>query len=218
MNRQEIQTLGNFLRQLVQARAVAKDLQADSMIAGAVAQQPDATYLLVQRALLMEHALHNAKARIASLQSQLEAAKSPPARGFLDAETWGNIPAAAARPPVSMSTAPTYVQQPAPVQSQPPAASRGMFGGALRGRLGTVAATAAGVAGSAFLFQGIEHLMHPGGTTGLMNPAGMASLSSPMGGSTVNHFYETSERMTSGSALDFLATDGPGLDDDSMPG
>jgi hypothetical protein len=54
MNTQEIQSLESFLNQLVQARGVAKDPQADSLIANAVAQQPDAAYLLVQRALLME--------------------------------------------------------------------------------------------------------------------------------------------------------------------
>lgn len=217
MNVQETQSLGNFLNQLVQARGIAKDPQADSMIAAAVAQQPDAAYLLVQRALLMERALNDAKAQAASLQSQLDAAKSSPGRGFLDAETWGNAPAAAPRPAVSMPTAPVYVQ-PAPLPSQPPAASPGMFGGGPGGTLGTVAATAAGMAGGAFLFQGIEHMMHPAGAAGFMNPAGMASLSSPAGSSTVNNFYEADERTTSGSALDFLATDDPSLDDDSMLG
>lgn len=64
----------------------------------------------------------------------------------------------------------------------------------------------------------IEHMMHPGGAAGFMNPSGMASLSSPTGSSTVNNFYEADERMTSGSALDFLATDDPNLDDDSTLG
>lgn len=217
MNLHETQSLGIFLNQLVQAHGIAKDPQADSMIAGAVAQQPDATYLLVQRALLVEQALDNARTQIASLQSQLEAAKSPPARGFLDAAAWGNTPAAAPRAAVSMPPAPAYVQS-APMQSPPPAAAPGIFGGGLGGTLGTVAATAAGVAGGAFLWEGIEHMMHPGGAAGFMNPSGMASLSSPTGSSTVNNFYEADERMTSGSALDFLATDDPNLDDDSMLG
>jgi uncharacterized protein len=217
MNTQEIQALESFLNQLVQARGVAKDPQAESLIAAAVTKQPDAAYLLVQRALLVEQALNGAKAQIASLQSQLQAAQSPPARGFLDAEAWGNTPAAAPRPAVSTPTAPmapAYVQ-PTAMQSQAPAASPGFFSGGLGGTLGTVAATAAGVAGGAFLFQGIEHMMHPGGASGFMNQSGLASLTPPVGSTTVNNFYEADPPMTSGSSLDFLATDDTSWDDGS---
>lgn len=217
MNTQETQSLEVFLAQLVQARGVAKDPQAERLIAGAIAQQPDAAYLLVQRALLMEQALNSAKAQIASLQTQLQAAQSPPARGFLDAEAWGNSPAPLPRPAVSVPTAPAYAQS-APLQPQLPAATPGFFGGGLGGALGTVAATAAGVAGGAFLFQGIEHMMHPGGVSGMMNQHGMASLAQPSEGTTVNNFYEAAPSMTSGSALDFLATDGTNWDDDSTLG
>jgi hypothetical protein len=214
MNTQEMQSLENFLNQLVQARGVAKDPQIDSLIAGAVAQQPDAAYLLVQRALLMEQALNGAKAQVASLQSRLQAAQSPPARGFLDAESWGNTPAAAPRPAVSAPAVPTYMQ-PAAIPPQAPAASPGFFSGGLGGTLGTVAATAAGVAGGAFLFQGIEHMMHPSGASGFMNQSGMTSLTPPVGSTTVNNFYESDPAMTSGSSLDFLASDDTSWDDGS---
>jgi hypothetical protein len=213
MNTPETQSLETFLSQLIQVRGVAKDPQADSLIAAAVAQQPEAAYLLVQRALLMEQALNNAKAQVASLQRQLEAGQAPPARGFLDAETWGNTPAAP-RPAVGAPAAPAYVQ-PTPMQPQAPAASSVYFGGGLRGTLGTVAATAAGVAGGAFLFQGIEHMMHPSGGNGFMNQSAMASLIAPVENTTVNNFYEADPPMTSGSSLDFLATDGGNWDDDS---
>jgi hypothetical protein len=162
MTPQDMQALQNFLTQLVQARGVAKDPQADSLIAGAVAQQPDAAYLLVQRVLMVEQALERAKAQIASLQSQLQAAQSPPARGFLDAETWGNTSAAPVRPAVSAPMAPTLMQpQFAAMPPQAPPAPSGFFSGGLGGTLGTVAATAAGVAGGALLFQGIGNMMHP---------------------------------------------------------
>jgi hypothetical protein len=164
----------------------------------------------------MEQALNNARAQIASLQSQLQAAQSPPARGFLDAEAWGNTPAASPRPTVSVPAVPAYMQ-PAPTQPQQPAASPGFFGGGLGGTLGTVAATAAGVAGGAFLFQGIEHMMHPGGASGFMNQSGMASLTPPVGSTTVNNFYEADPPMTSGSSLDFLASDDTSWDDGSSP-
>jgi hypothetical protein len=51
------------------------------------------------------------------------------------------------------------------MQTQAPAAPRGFFGGGLGGAPGTVAATAAGLAGGAFLFQGIERLMHSVGAS-----------------------------------------------------
>jgi hypothetical protein len=217
MNTQEIQSLEIFLNQLVQARDVAKDPQADGLIANAVAQQPDAAYLLVQRALLMEQALNGAKAQVASLQSQLQAEQFPPARGFLDTEPWGNASAGAPQSAVSApaaSMAPTYVQ-PTAMLTQTPAASRGLFGGGLGGTLGTVAATAAGVAGGAFLFQGIEHMMHPGSASGFMNQSGLASFDPQAENTTVNNFYEARPAMTSGSALDFLASDETGWDDGS---
>lgn len=212
MNTQEIQSLETFLDQLVQVRGVAKDPQAESLIAGAVAQQPDAPYLLVQRALLMEQALNRAKAQIASLQGQLQ-----PTRGFLDAEAWGNTPAGAPRTTARAPAAPADMQ-PAAMAVQAPAATPGFFSGGLGGTLGTVAATAAGVAGGAFLFQGIEHMMHAGGASGLMHQSGMASVAPAVESTTVNNFYEADPPLTSGSSLDFLATDGTGWDDDSPLG
>jgi hypothetical protein len=218
MNTQEIQALESFLNQLVQARGVAKDPQAESLIAAAVAKQPDAAYLLVQRALLVEQALNGAKAQVASLQSQLQAAQSPPARGFLDAEAWGNTPAASPRPTVSAPTvpmAPTYIQ-PTAMPPQAPVVSPGFFGGGLGGTLGTVAATAAGVAGGAFLFQGIEHMMHPGGASGFMNPSGMASFAPPVENTTVNNFYSADPALDTRSSFnDDLAADDTTWGDDS---
>jgi hypothetical protein len=216
MNTQEIQSLENFLDQLVQARGIAKDAQADSLIAAAVAKQPDAAYLLVQRALLVEQALIGAKAQVASLQSQLQAAQSLPARGFLDAEAWGNTPAAAPRPTAgapAVPVAPTYIQ-PGPMPPQAPVVSPGFFGGGLGGTLGTVAATAAGVAGGAFLFQGIEHMMHPGGASGFMNQSGTASLTPPVENTTVNNFYGADPAQDTGSSFDDLAADDTTWDDD----
>ena len=99
MSPQETQSLQDFLNQLIQARGIAKDPQAEALIASAVAQQPDAAYLLVQRALLMDQALNMAKTQIASLQSQVQATQAAPSRSFLDpANAWGNTPAGAFRP------------------------------------------------------------------------------------------------------------------------
>ena len=154
MNPSDEKTLQDFLGQLVQARGVTKDPQADALIQRAVAEQPDAAYLLVQRALLVEQALGNAKARIAELERQTTKGSG----GFLDATTWGN-------------SAQSNPSTPAPVQSAAqgvalPARSGGFLAGAGGGMLGTIAATAAGVAAGSFLFHGIGNLLDQNGAQG----------------------------------------------------
>jgi len=157
MNPSDEKTLQDFLGQLVQARGVTKDPDADALIQRAVAQQPDAAYLLVQRALLVEQALGNAKARIAELENQ--GAKG--GGGFLDANQWGNSAQSAPSNPVPGVKQGTY-QQNGPtgsVAQAQPARSGGFLGGAGGSMLGTVAATAAGVAAGSFLFHGIGNLL-----------------------------------------------------------
>lgn len=210
MTPQESQSLREFLDQLTQVRGISKDPQAGSMIAAAVAQQPDAAYLLVQRALLQDQALNAARAQLAQLQSQLQAEREAArggAGGFLDpASAWGNSayadPRATGMAPARSAqrydnpSAPQY-NAPAPQYSAPPPqqfapapqARSGFFGGGGGGGsfLGSMAATAAGVAGGAFLFQGIENLMgHHGGASGLMGQAGGAL---PAENTTINNFY-----------------------------
>ena len=218
MSPQEIQSLQDFLNQLTQVRGIAKDPQADVLIANAVARQPDAAYLLVQRAMLVEQALNNAKTQIASLQSQMQATQSAPARSFFDANAWGNTPA----PAPMMASAPAPMQTPAaPVMQSPaPAASPGFFGSGIGSVLGTVATTAAGVAGGAFLFQGIEHLMHPDGGTGFMNQSGMTPSETTVENTTINNYYgndtaQQAQADDSTSMDDFTADDTGWNDDDS---
>ncbi|MFC3106724.1 DUF2076 domain-containing protein [Undibacterium arcticum] len=216
MSPQETQSLQDFLNQLTQVRGIAKDPQADALIASAIAQQPDAAYLLVQRALLMEQALNIAKTQIAALQNQIQASQSVPARSFLDPNAWGSTPVAASRPAAvpMMPSAPAPMQTPV-MQSAAPAASPGFFGGGVGSMLGTVAATAAGVAGGAFLFQGIEHLMHPSGGTGLMNQPGMAPLAAPVENTTVNNYYGADTATDDSTSVDDVATDDWSGDDGS---
>ncbi|MFL9924100.1 DUF2076 family protein [Herbaspirillum lusitanum] len=196
MSPQETQTLQDFLNQLTQVRGIGKDAQADAMISSAVAQQPDAAYLLVQRALLMDQALATSKAQIASLQSQLQALQSgaAPAHGFLDSNAWGNAPAASPRSGPAPAYVPAYTPAAAPAQpaspyQAAPAPSSGFFGGGMGSMLGTVAATAAGVAGGAFLFQGIEHMMNSGSGSGLMHQNGLSTPVENVENTTVNNYY-----------------------------
>lgn len=170
MSPQETQVLQNFLDQLVKVQDSNKDAQALSLINEAVSKQPDAHYLLVQRALLLDQALVNANQQIASLQAEvreLQTQRNPaPANNFLDPATtgWGNSANSRAQPSTSYSVTGSALPPPLPTgymnAAAPVAASAsGFFGGGAGNVLGTVAATAAGVAAGAFLFQGIGHLM-----------------------------------------------------------
>ncbi|KLD79672.1 DUF2076 family protein [Xanthomonas hyacinthi] len=164
MTPQEQQLLEDFLARLRSVGGVAKDPQADALIRERLAGQPDAAYLLVQRALLLEHALESAQAQIAQLQ---QAAPPPPAASFLG-QGFNAGP-----PPLPPAPAP----QPAPgwrerlfgggasLPEQAPVAAPAARG---PGFLGTAATTAAGVAGGMFLFEGVESLLggHHGGFLG----------------------------------------------------
>ena len=152
MTPQEMQALEGFLTQLTQARASAKDPQADALIADAVARQPDAAYLLVQRAMMLDHALATAKTQISTLQSQLQMAQANGANRFLDPENaWGNsanrvAPSPVMPPPMAAPvTVPQAFQaaQPAPAQPSRP----GFLSGGLGGTLGGSANSASGLLG-----------------------------------------------------------------------
>ncbi|WP_296946397.1 DUF2076 domain-containing protein [uncultured Massilia sp.] len=191
MSTQDARMLQDFLAQLVQARGVRKDPEADALIQRAVAQQPDAAYLLVQRALLVGQALENAKDRIAALEEQLREAQAQAQQQgqqggrFLDADSWGN--SGTARPAAQQQGYARDLQQAYPSQSQPPqyqpqypsqpqyqsAPRSGFLSGGFGSALGTMAATAAGVAAGGFLFQGLENMFnhneHGGGGNHLLN-------------------------------------------------
>lgn len=211
MNAQEYQVLGTFLNQLVQARVPAKDPQAAAMIHDAVGQQADAAYLLVQKVLLLDRALSQAKMQIGDLQAQLQAARSSGTAGFIDsASSWGNTP--------SSATASVSVS-PAQGSSAPPSARPGFLGDGLRSTLGNIATTAAGVAGGALLFEGIEHLMHHNGGSGFLAAPAMAGM--PSETTVVNNYYDSDSPapLTSGRDEPGFFDDGAGYldsDDNSL--
>jgi hypothetical protein len=178
MTPQENQALQTLLSQLTQVKGITKDPQAEAMIADAVARQPDAAYLLVQRSMILEQALDAAKAQISDLQKQLQHAQPQDAnKNFLDANSWGNTGAdmerSVARADTGAGTERSVTgaeipanmprQNAVPAPNAARAASPGFLGGGAGSMLGTMAATAAGVAGGAFLFQGIGNLLgnHP---------------------------------------------------------
>ena len=147
MTPDERSLLTGFLSDLGQTRGVAKDPEADRMIADAVGANPDAVYLLVQHAILSDQALHATQAQLQDLQQQ-----APPqsTTSFLPVRGSSYMPSA----PDPQS--PWAGQQGAPVQSSPFAATSGL-GGFLRSA-GTMAA---GVAAGDFLAQGISNIFSP---------------------------------------------------------
>ncbi|SMF94036.1 hypothetical protein SAMN02949497_1338 [Methylomagnum ishizawai] len=183
MNSEERRLLSEFLDQLAQVKGVAKDPDADGLIAQAAAKQPDACYLLVQKALLQEQALNNARAQIADLRNQLAQAQARPAPaptrsgGFLG----GGDPWASAAPRPAA---------PASSWGAPAAPQAGSGGGGLGGFLGTAAATAAGIAGGAFLFQGLENLFggHHNSGNGFFDTAGVDN-DERVENVTINEYY-----------------------------
>ena len=146
MTSEEQHLLSELLEQLKQIKQVSKDPEADALIKSAANHQPDSLYLLVQKTLLQDQALLQARTHIADLNRQLQLASSK--SSFLSSDPWGN-----SRPSMNpmMSTS-TY----------PGSSPQGVLNPAnspFSGFLGSALTTAAGVAGGALLFQGLEGLL-----------------------------------------------------------
>ncbi|MGE5526136.1 MAG: DUF2076 domain-containing protein [Rhodospirillaceae bacterium] len=157
MNAQERTLLVEFLDRLIAAQAQHKDPEAASLINEACARQPDASYLLVQRALQLEQALKITQEELKRLQE--EKSRSPDAGSFLGSpNAWGRSAAA---------TSPTGAPVPPPAQRADSPAAPGAAQAQQRwgsGILGNAAATAAGVVAGSFLFQGVQNLLGRHGT------------------------------------------------------
>jgi hypothetical protein len=145
MQPEERDLIAGLFGRLKQFEGQPRDPEAERLIAGSVAGQPSAPYLLVQTVLVQEQALKGAQARIAELEAKVAAAPPP---SFLGSAPkigpWGSAPAAAP----AAQPAPQYA--PSPFQAAPAAG-----GGFLRQAM----MTAAGVAGGALLFEGIRNMM-----------------------------------------------------------
>ncbi|HYP38119.1 MAG TPA: DUF2076 domain-containing protein [Stellaceae bacterium] len=204
MTPQEKDLLTTLLARLKSASSQPKDPEADTLIRQALAEQPDMPYYLVQTVLIQDLSLHQAQQRIADLEKQLadaQQAARPSATSFLGglfgsrpsappagpppAGPWTRSPQVAGAPPPQPYGQPGGYAQPG--YGQPPSGGfmgAGMGGGS--GFLRSAAATAAGVAGGALLFQGIESLFGPHYAGGLTGGAGMTP---GLGETVVNNYY-----------------------------
>ena len=85
-----------FLSELTRARVLVKDAHVDALIRRALAQQPDATYLLVQRVLQLESALCGARAAAARGGAEIRALRigdrSPDEAERRNGEPWWRQP------------------------------------------------------------------------------------------------------------------------------
>jgi uncharacterized protein len=184
MTPEEQNLITGLFDRLAQASNQPKEPEADQLIRSKVAEIPAAPYLLVQSTLVMQQALANAQSRIAALEKQVAEAKT----GAGSQQTGGSFlsgvaslfgggqphrqPQQATPPPApTPAPAPPVMQPPQPAAyAYPPQAPRSGTGGFLQGAL----TTAAGVAGGALLFQGIESLIghNPGPFAGTVSPSG----------------------------------------------
>jgi len=160
MTPQERDLILGLFQRLTPPPAGDIDQEARELIDRLGREQPLALYMLAQTALVQEHALKGAQARIADLEARLaQGAPAPapaaPRRSFLSGLLGGGDEPAAARP--------GYM--PAP-QAAPVTTAAASPWGARGGPsfLQSALSTAAGVAGGALLFQGIEHLLGYGGS------------------------------------------------------
>jgi uncharacterized protein len=203
MTSQERRMLQDFFIQLTQVKGVTKDQDADALINSVTARQPDAVYLLVQRAFVQDQALRNAQAEIARLQSEVPVSKSVAGGSFLgSASAWGQPASDLSR---TQPATPVFGAAPVNVGGKP-----SFFSSGLGSLLGSAATTAAGIAGGAFLFQGIENLMgHHGVGSGFF---GQDQSQAPVGSTTINNYYSSDD-----TAIDDDTNndDGSGGNDDS---
>lgn len=218
MTPQEKDLITTLLARLKNAAGQPKDPEADALIRQAMAEQPDAPYCLVQTVLIQDLSLHNAQNQIAELQRQLADAQltaRPAPTSFLGglfghsqpapasaplggsappAGPWTRAPQVAAAPPAQPYGQP--YSQSGYAQPTPGGMMGGMGGG---GFLRSAAATAAGIAGGALLFEGIQSLFGHQASAGIL---GGQAITPGLGESVVNNYYGSDTGGQGGAGAD----------------
>ena len=169
MTPQETALVTVLLERLKTAGDQPKDPDAETRISQATTEQRDAAYYLAQTVLIQDLSLHSAQTRIAELEKNLGEAKaaSPPA-SFLGRLLAPGQPALAGQPDN-------------PASPTPDAGISGMGGGSF---LRAAAVTAAGVAGGALMFEGIQSMLGEHDAAGIAEGRGTDAAGSvgPVGG------------------------------------
>ena len=205
MTPEERNLISSLFERLRKADTAPKDPEAEQLIRQKVGEVPAAPYLLVQSVLVLEHAVANAQTRIADLEKQLAAANQKEKGshgGFLSVLFGGGRrEEEETPPPVRQSPPPPRpAYAPPPPQYAPPPAMpypsttnlQPAAGGSF---LKSALATAAGVAGGAALFQGIQNLIgHNAGPFGSLVGGGQGGfLPQDVQPSEVTNVYNINE-------------------------
>lgn len=178
MDAEERKLIADLFDRMRSAETAYRDPEAEAFIAEQVARQPYAPYAMAQTIVMQNQGLDAAQRRIDELERALEDAQAGPERA--ESSPWGPRAAAATGAgggflgggdrlrepePLAYGQRPNYDRQPyaqpgygrdpyaqqAPGQQQPqPSRGGGFLSGALQ--------TAAGVAGGALLFSGIQSM------------------------------------------------------------
>ena len=227
MTPQERDLLTTLLARLKTAAGQPKDPEADALIRQTIAEQQDAPYSLAQTVLIQDLSLHNAQNQITELQRQLNDAQQQAARpaptSFLGSLFGSRTEPPPAPPPSSGSGPWTRAPQvaaapPAQPYGQPnpqggygqPQGGGGFMGGGMGGGgfLRSAATTAAGIAGGALLFQGIQSLFGQHASAGIL---GGQEATPGLGESVINNYYGDAGPAQGGTDQDFS---GGGQDQD----
>lgn len=162
MTPEERQLLTALSDRIRQTPAQDRDPEAERMIGQLVQARPDTPYVLAQTVIMQDFALRNAQSQIAELQRQLQEARSaPPPRqgGSFLGNLFGTQPAPAPSVPPSGPWGQAAYAPPPPQPAYPPAYQPVMMQPSqTSGFLRQAATTAAGIAGGALLFEGIQSL------------------------------------------------------------
>lgn len=197
MTPQERDLLANLVSRLRQSPTQQLDAEADQVINDLVRERPDTPYTLAQTVLIQDYALNQAQARIADLEDQVKG-QPQESGGFLSAIFGSSKPTQQPQPQYQQQT----YQAPPPGYGQPAAGPWGSAAPQVFGQgsgqpsfLRSAATTAAGIAGGALLFQGIQSLFGGHGMGyGGFGPAGFGGGFTPQPGITetvVNNYYDT---------------------------
>jgi hypothetical protein len=202
MTPQERDLITILLDRLNKTEGQLRDPEAETLIRETTTGRPDASYSLAQTVLIQDLSLHNAQSRITDLETQLtetkRASSAPPSflggpsclgAVFGQGEPSGGVQTSSV-PPSGPGTgsplAATLQSRYAPRQSSaaPSAPDAGLMGG--DGFLRSAATTAAGIAGGALLFEGIQSIFGHHDAAGITgNQVGMPGL----GETVLNNHY-----------------------------
>jgi len=191
MNPQEKVQLEQFLQQLNSTQAGAKDTDANALITESVKKQPDASYLLVQRAMGLEMALQVAQKQMAEMQAQIDQANqaNKPSSGFLSGiNSWGRAAPAQGTPANAMAAKPAAGAQPSAWGS---------------GMLGAIATTAVGVVAGSLLYQGIQSMMGHNSTPDASNGLGHSNAPADSGQQVAQNYDNSASSYESDFGGDF---------------